>query len=239
MIDIRQQIAIEKERLLPIPASDQVCSKFGIHPDLSAIKGLYDDGDLLFFANTGALPHPMDKDEFEKYRLTQAELFAHNKMITEAATLDPHDSVAGTGILGRMAGVLSKNGYNAGSFGVRKKSVSIVGRRGTSNPVVLGKSGIGSVYLDNDVDNILPKLHNKTEAHSGLFADSFSDSLVESIANTKFLENAINSLGSVTTSTSFPNSILGQSLKTIAQMIATRETRSVDVDMFYVQHKGK
>ncbi len=54
-LDIREQVAIAKSDLLPINATNQNCTKYGLHPDLPAIQKMYNDGDLLFFANTGVM----------------------------------------------------------------------------------------------------------------------------------------------------------------------------------------
>lgn len=51
-LDVRQQVAIAKDRLLSISAEDQVCTEFGLHPELEEIQSLYNDKDLMFFANT-------------------------------------------------------------------------------------------------------------------------------------------------------------------------------------------
>lgn len=54
---IRASMAISKNQLLQIDASDsgQVCDTFGVHPDLSIVRDLYNDGDLAFYANVGIL----------------------------------------------------------------------------------------------------------------------------------------------------------------------------------------
>ena len=202
------------------------------------MKKLYDDGDLLFFANTGLLSQPTNKYTFN--RKTQPGLFAHNAMIEGTGRLDPHKTVLGTGILGRLADALTKNGYNTGSFAVEKDSVALLSRPGITNPhIVLGSGKIQLISLDNKVRKVLSKLHNKTESDSGIFADSWSASLIDSIANMELLENAIKSLGSTTTSAIFPNSRIGQSLETVARMVASREARGVDTDIFYVDLAGK
>lgn len=35
--------------------SNQICSRFGIHPNLSALKQMYGAGDLLWISNVGVL----------------------------------------------------------------------------------------------------------------------------------------------------------------------------------------
>jgi uncharacterized protein (DUF1501 family) len=54
-MNIRAKVAIPTNILLPINATDQVCSTFGLHPDLPAIQSLYNENDLMFFANTGVM----------------------------------------------------------------------------------------------------------------------------------------------------------------------------------------
>ena len=70
-LEARQQVAIQKSNLLPISASGQVCSKFGIHQDLTTVRDLYNDNDLLFFANTGVLTKMVNKDNFNFQTKTQ------------------------------------------------------------------------------------------------------------------------------------------------------------------------
>ena len=106
--DIRQQVALAKHELLPVSTGGQVCSEFGIHPQLTAIKDLYNDEDLLFFANTGVLSQPVNKDNY--YTLTKTQLFAHNHMRNEAKRLDPYEMSEGTGVLGRMSDAMSQAG---------------------------------------------------------------------------------------------------------------------------------
>ncbi len=62
-VRVREEIALPKESLLEIDAtsSDQICESFGLHPRLDAVQRMYNDGDLLFFANTGVLTKETDK----------------------------------------------------------------------------------------------------------------------------------------------------------------------------------
>ena len=119
---VRQQVAIMKQDLRPIDAENQVCERFGIHPDLPEAERLYNEESLLFFANTGVLTMPVDKSNY--WLLTETQLFAHNHMQREAKRVDPYNTVSGTGVLGRMADHLSNNGHTVGSFSVDKFSVA-------------------------------------------------------------------------------------------------------------------
>ena len=232
--DVRQQVALAKNRLLSIPASNQVCSRFGLHPELPAIKNLYDTGDLLFFANTGVLSRPVDKTNYN--RLTNTRLFAHNHMQRESQRIDPYNTNMGTGVLGRMTDVLAQNGHNIGSFSVNGFSVAPTGRPGvTSTPIIVDRSGFPEIHLD-DIRDVMPKLHNATQFDSGIFAETWSSSLRESIDTNALLSAQ---LENVTVQTEFPESGFASSLKTVAKLIATREERGVDTDTFFLSKGGK
>jgi len=231
---VRQQVAIPRNRLLPISASDQVCSTFGIHPELTAIQTLYNEGDLLFFANTGVMSRPVNKDNY--YILTETQLFAHNHMQRETKRIDPFDSSIGTGILGRMADILSLKGRNVGSFSVDQFSVALIGEPGiTKAPFIVDRNGIPQLYFDDMLDD-LDKLHNISHTESGIFADTWSSSLMESLGVNQLLSAG---LANLTVTATFPNTLLGQSLETVSKLIATKDLRGVDVDTFYVEHGGR
>ena len=235
IVDVRQQVALAKNRLLPISASGQVCSEFGVHPKLPAVKALYDDNDLLFFANTGVLSKPVNKDNY--YTETNVQLFSHNHMRREAKTIDPYEVSVDTGVLGRMSDVLTRKGHNVGSFSVDGLSVALVGEPGVSDsPVVVGRRGAQKVYLLDGSTTELSRLHNVSEADSGVFAETWSASLMHSLGTNDVLDNE---LSNVTTNVQFPESYLGNTFETISKLIATRNARGVDVDTFYVEKGGK
>lgn len=48
-------------------AGTQPCTKFGIHPALSVLQQLYEQGDAVLLANVGALLEPLDKAGFQPY----------------------------------------------------------------------------------------------------------------------------------------------------------------------------
>ena len=213
-----------------ISASDQVCTSFGLHPELSAIHDLYNEGDLLFFANTGVLSQPVTKDNY--YVLTNTQLFAHNHMQRETKQIDPYVESSGTGVLGRMSDILNREGRNVGSFSVDRFSVALVGTPGVSNaPFIVNRNGIPQAYLD-DILTDLDKLHNVSQVDSGIFAETWSSSLMESIGVNELLGAG---LENVTVTVDFPENTLGSSLQTISRLIATRDLRGVDVDTFYVE----
>jgi len=233
-LDVRQQVAIMKQDLLPIDAEGQICERFGVHPDLTDIQRLYNSEDLLFFANTGVLTQPVDKSNYNV--LTETQLFAHNHMQREAKRVDPYSVASGTGVLGRMADYLAKNGHNVGSFSVDRYSVALVGKPGVSAaPMIVNRNGVPSVYLKDRTRELLPNLHNRTESDSGFFAETWSEELIRSLGINDLLSAE---LSQVTTNIEFPTDYLSSQLATVSRLIATRNARGVDTDTFYVEMGG-
>ena len=219
---------------MPIDATKQVCDKFGIHPSLPVVKSLYDDEDLLFFANTGVLSQPVTKENY--YELTNMQLFAHNHMVRETERIDPYEYMSGTGVLGRMRDILVDNGHNVGSFTVDGFSAALTGETGKSDaPIKVTATGVPEMYLE-ETEEYLSKLHNVSVEDSGLFAETWSSSLMESVETNKLLSSE---LKNVTTIIEFPRNYLGRTMETVAHLIATREARGVDIDTFYIQRGGE
>lgn len=154
----------------------------------------------------------------------------------ETRRLDPYDTNTGTGILGRMTDVLTSKGHNTGSFSVDRFSVAVVGEPGvTEAPMIINRDGLPELYLDATTDAILGKLHNTSSANSGIFAETWSASLIDGIGTNKLFSSE---LKNTTTNGTFPDTNLGKSLETISKVIATRDVRGVDVDTFYVGLSG-
>lgn len=234
--DVRKQVAMTKATLLPIESgTEQVCETFGVHYELPVVRDLYNQGDLLFFANTGVMSKPVDKTNYNS--LTNVQLFAHNHMQQESKRVDPYDHADGTGILGRISDVLTKLGHNVGSFSIDRFSVALVGKAGvTDAPMIVGRNGIQESKM-GEIADIFSLLHNKTDSKSGFFAESWSSTLMESLTINRLLREE---LENVTTSTTFPeDNYLASQLKTVTRLIATRKERGVDTDTFYVEMGGK
>jgi len=234
-LDVRQQVALSRLKVLEVKADNQVCESFGIHSSLKTVRQLYLDGDLSFFANTGVLTAPVTKLNY--YKVTKTQLFAHDQMQLETKCVDPLQRQSNTGVLGRMTDVLTKKGHVVGSFSLDRYSVSILGQPGVSAAPMIVSSGNGVTpfYASNTLRGLIPTLHKQSQVDSGYFSEAWSNALMQSINVNELLSTA---LLNVSTSSVFPNTYLGQQLRTVARLIATRTKRGVDTDTFYVEIGG-
>jgi len=61
--------------------ADVEAGLFGVYDALDVVGDLYNNGEALFFANTGVLSKPMTKHD-EWVKETSFQLFAHNTMVS-------------------------------------------------------------------------------------------------------------------------------------------------------------
>jgi len=236
---VREEIALPKSSLLEIDAStsNQICDSFGLHPKLKAVQGMYNDGDLLFFTNTGVLTKETDKENWRRDTVTQ--LFAHNWMQREAERVDPLKEADGTGILGRIADALNKKGRSVGTFSIERNTISLIGTPGlTSTPFILSRSGVSKFNnraSSESMEADIAAINNATAPESGVFGDYWSETLVKSLSHNKLLYDT---LSDKQTDITFPTSYLGRQLEMVAKMIDSRAERGSDADMFFLSTGG-
>jgi len=238
-LDVRGNVAIPKAPDLVIEANNslQVCRKFFLHPNLSFLKILYDERDMLFLANTGILTEPVTKDDW-KYK-TQSMLFAHNFQQRNVQQVDPLNKSWNTGVLGRMTDVLTRNGYTAGSTSISNEAHVLVGTNGLSPAINFldedGADPFNQNPSSDDMMSTIKDLNNATVPTSGLFAETWSEKLYASIKQNKALNTALQS-SSITET--FPSTKLGKQLEMVSRMIEVHEERNKNRDVFFVSLGG-
>ena len=236
---VRAEVALAKSELLTIDSGnpDQLCSKFGIHSNLSVLKSLYDSGEALFFANTGVLFEPVTKETWDSK--TNTQLFAHNIQQRDTMQVDAYQEVAGTGVLGRMADTLTKNGFNTGSFVMSSDATSLVGEPAKSPAIIsFGRQGIQEFNPKPSVENMsssIADLNNITKLDSGLFGKTWSDYLNQAIEQTGTLIDAFEGFEE---SETFPTSKIGKQLSKVVLSIEAHKNLNMDRQFFMTSMGG-
>ena len=90
----------ELDAITPAQPHNQPCTRFGITKKLPILKSLWDDGDLTFIANMGALVEPINKHTRQE-RKAPAGNYGHNQMVTHCLAVDTGNLEA-KGVIGRM-----------------------------------------------------------------------------------------------------------------------------------------
>ena len=231
----------EVERYLTIKSvGSQPCSEFAIHDEMTILKELYDDGDLLFVAGMGVIDNAqgMTKSNFQEK--TDVQLFAHNTMQDETRRVDPKKTNLNTGVLGRMAEVLTKQGYTTNSISIDDPSVLVTARTGKAPaPVVVSRTGVNTFGEKPesetlDITSYAFELNRQTGNSSSFFCKTWSERFTTGIYQAQSLKQSLDAtqLGNHWPTEEIPE--LGQKFGTLSRLIHARSSRGADRDFMHL-----
>lgn len=221
----------------------QPCSEFVIHDRMPLLKEIYDNGELIFLANTGMLDAKGTTPS--NYRSTRMQLFAHNAMIRENQAVDAREQAPGSGVLGRLASRLSTKGLATSSISIDNPSVLTEPRRGQDPaPLVISRNGVSvlnrrpvgeaSVNMTKYMESV--NLYNPDD-YSSFFAQTWSKQLMDGARQAEewkaYLDSA--SLGS-----HWPSLLPDYGLKfaVMSKIISSRAARKKNREFFFVDWPG-
>ncbi|CAB9519484.1 Protein of unknown function (DUF1800) [Seminavis robusta] len=240
----RSTIALtDAERSRVIDATGQPCSQFAVHPDFPFAERLYNEGDLVFFANVGQLDAPVTKDDYNS--VTKTDLFAHNTMQKQAQRLDPWEAQQNTGILGRMSDKLAAKGYTPQPITVRDATVATVGVPGAAVKPLVAPFG-GPTEFDPaqkrdtiDMSDYVAVLNNVTNLHSSVYGETWSSTLHQAILDADQMTSAYDNIKltqEYAGNSEGPNFM--RQVEALSSLIMTRNDRGVDRDVFFLSLGG-
>jgi len=242
---VRGNVGVPTNMQLPINAGPipQPCAQFGIHPKMTFLRDLYNQGQASFIANIGALVEPvLNSVEFEQgSKKLPPSLFAHNIQTgeTQSVSTDPTDG----GVLGRIGDALNlqsdKEVFDAYSIAGTPKVLD--GAPGVSRPAdVLTEVGI-STFVPSALEfESNMKALNKNVA-SSIFAETYSEAVTSAIGRKNLLETAIGDLSlSPSSETCFENlshleTPIALQMKQVARIMKQRDSLQSTRSAFYVQ----
>jgi len=234
---VRGDIALDINSLLTIDttSSSQICDTFGIHPSLPALKALYDDNHLTFFANMGVLQMPANKDNWRAEH-DKTALFAHNTQTRETATVDILDEYPGLGIGGRILDVLAADGYRTGAISVAGSAPPIVSKDTpllAVNPTSFEK--FNPIPWSTDIEAAVKQINRATSVGSSFYGDIWSNSLHQALGENKLLYEKYSE---ASLKAQFQNTKIGSQLASVSKLIKTHSVRGKDRDVFFVESFG-
>eukprot|EP00571_Detonula_confervacea_P017647 CAMPEP_0172312770 /NCGR_PEP_ID=MMETSP1058-20130122/18549_1 /TAXON_ID=83371 /ORGANISM="Detonula confervacea, Strain CCMP 353" /LENGTH=2999 /DNA_ID=CAMNT_0013026315 /DNA_START=101 /DNA_END=9097 /DNA_ORIENTATION=+ len=248
----REVLALKDTEMLPITITadnpDQPCDTFGVNSNIPILKTIYENSDGQFHAGIGHLSKPVTKGNW--YTETQTHLFSHKTMEREAQLVDAFQEDGwSTGVGGRMLDVLQRRGLSVNAIGINGKGPILEGNPGLGRTVdVVSSSGVNTLNrhaLDstsNDLDSIkslMEYLNEDTNLEtSGVFADYWSQNLVDVLNKTDVLSTMLSSNQATLKQPYKFKSSIGRSLKVVAQLMLLNEERQVNRDVFLIHSGG-
>lgn len=227
-------------------------SDFGMHPACSQLAQLFNDQELSVLCNIGNLTTPTNREQyFSKEVSLPPQLFSHADQQRQFQSEPNHQFRFGWG--GRMAELL--NDYNAN--GSVSPLISISGlnsfqvtKNNVINPYVMGHDGVVSLndfagrrqnMVEDAMNSIDDSAHLMVQKYRNIFSSARN---AEDIVNGAFQDAATTAAAEgfdydqIFSAAGAANSKIGKRLKTVAKMIAGRQSTGNNRPIFFVEMKG-
>jgi uncharacterized protein (DUF1501 family) len=241
----RQNMAVAQEDLLPINPLTPDGAAYGLHPSMTALQGLFEQGQAAFVPNVGPLIEPTTKAEFLNQSVQlPPQLFSHNDQQDQWQSLRGVEQ-SSTGWAGRMADLIRLNvvdqqlSTNVSLFGntlLQSADETIAYVMGNTGPVEFS-------FFSNSGDPNDPLYQQRlaferviNAQYDTVYERAFAEIQRRAVNTVDLVSNALAQapvLGTV-----FPQSQLGNQLQTVARMIAVRDELQMERQVFFVATGG-
>ena len=239
----RQNLAIAQQDLLGITTPGQGAMEYGLHPSMGGIQGLFESGNAAFVTNTGPLVEPTTKDQFQNGSVTlPPQLFSHNDQQDQWTSLRGN-LPSKTGWAGRMADLIrtavseQQMATNASLFGAnlfQSADETIAYVMGPGGPIQFEGFSLDPTSILFEQREAFRRI---VEAqYDTVYERGFADIQQRAIQAADTVIAAINSAPPI--SAVFPQSPLGNQLRTVARLIAVRDQLQMKRQIFFVATGG-
>ncbi|MEN7341861.1 MAG: DUF1501 domain-containing protein [Pseudomonadota bacterium] len=176
---IRADLALPREQLLPVALANTDSRQFGLHPGMTALQRLINDGDAAMIANIGTLVEPYDAIAVNEGRQRlPVGLFSHADQIQQwqTAVVDNRTAIGWAGRLAdQMQNTRPSNGV---SMNISLSGTNVFQSGRTVAPYSIRNNGSGAVAI-NEYDSQEPFGLNRRRAFESIFRDTRSNLLAE------------------------------------------------------------
>lgn len=241
---LRSDLALAQSSLLPLAGTTAQGRQYAVHPGMSEIQQLYDNGEVALVANVGTLLEPFNAPAFSNgtARLPLG-LFSHSDQINQWQTARPDARIA-QGWAGRIADMMQNvNLANGISMNISLSGTNVFQSGNMSSEYSVSAEGQGVVginaYNDNtDFGALRKRMVDELLAvtQQNIFRREYSRRLNQALAAEQVFVSAMDT--SPTLATTFSNNPLAQSLRQIARIIGARNTLGASRQTFFITVGG-
>lgn len=253
----RQNMAIAQSDLLAINPLTSDGTDYGLHPSMGGIQGLFESGRAAFINNIGPLVEPTSKSAyFNQSVLLPPQLFSHNDQQDQWQSLKGV-SVTNTGWAGRIADLirdrvagqqLATNVSLHGSSLFQSAEETVAYVMGSNGPIpftgfarpedlndpTLTPEQIALIELFIEQRNAFERIISADQ--DTVYERAFSDVQRRAVDAVDLVGDALDQAPVL--NTVFPQSELGNQLRTVAQLIAAKDTLQMERQVFLVEKGG-
>jgi uncharacterized protein (DUF1501 family) len=239
----RSELALSTASLLSIPLSGGAAT-FGLHPKLTGIQNLYNQGKAALVFNVGTLVQPTSKDVYlARQAPVPKNLFSHSDQTSQWQT----SNTAASGDLGWGSGWGARvmnllQGMNGNSF---PPAVSVSGESafldGTQIPPFTSNGGgsLGLAVFGSSQETLVREaaMQQIMTLDTGFSLVASGNGLMQNaITTVQNLNGALAGLPAL--QTPFPNTTLGKQLQQIASIIQARNAFGMNRQIFFCSMGG-
>ncbi|MEM1185491.1 MAG: DUF1501 domain-containing protein [Planctomycetota bacterium] len=221
----RSNLAIPLAKLGATTISPQNTSgrRFALHPSLTGVKSLFDQGNAALIANVGTLLQPTTKAQYTNGSVpVPNQLFAHN-IQQEQWQLSRPDATDGFGWGGRLADMLQANGTNPNA--TVSMNISIAGTNQflsgrNVNSYVLGTEGPPGIdgNFERAFFDMIGAANDPNQPNRNAMVKSVNDITQRALTSNQLVEGILSSSSQITHAPP-PGNELAAQLQTVARLI--------------------
>ena len=238
---VRSGLAIPQDDILPINPEVTDGREFGLHPSLTGIKNIFEQGNAAFISNVGTLVEPTTKPGIQggSAKLPLG-LLSHSDQVMHWQTAFPQDRT-NIGWGGKMADILKSMNEDSGvSMNISLGGNNLFQRGDTVTEYAINADGGVAIAGWNEPLPFLQMMREDitdmmNKQYEDVFRDSYSGVLKRSVESNEIFNAAVEN---TMVTTPFSNDQLSQRMRMIAQTIAARNDLGVKRQIFFVDIGG-
>ena len=237
----RTDLALEQSSLLALSNGQNNGRTLGLHPQLTGLQDLYNQGKVAFLSNVGTLVEPTTTQALAAGTAKlPLGLFSHSDQISQWQTALP-DIRSGTGWGGRMADLLGERNSN------KRISMSIstsganefqAGRLSSFYSVLTGDAPTPELHVKDDYADLHQAVEEiyQNSSYNNVLQRSYTKLFNNSMTANQEFAVALSSGQTITTP--FASDDFSQQLKMVARTIAANQLLGMKRQTFFVTYGG-
>ncbi len=241
----RQNMSVAQSALLPINPVTPDGADYGLHPSMTGVQNLFEQGRAAIMSNLGPLIEPTTKNQFlSRSVVLPPQLFSHNDQQDQWLSLKGN-AVSSTGWAGRIADLIRSNvadqqlATNLSLFGsslFQSADDTIAYVMGSSGPLPF--TGFTNSGDPNDIFYQQRQAFERILAaqRDTVYERGFAEIQQRAVSTVDLVSDAL-AMAPVL-GTAFPQTELGNQLKTVAEMIAVKDELQMERQIFFVATGG-
>ncbi|ELA7416967.1 DUF1501 domain-containing protein [Vibrio parahaemolyticus] len=235
--NVRRSLSVAKNTIIPIGLNANDANNnavpLGLHPKLSALAPLFQQGDANLVLNSGILNQPVTKQAIEQGDVPLPEqLFSHNSQ-TASWLRGGMDASTNLGWAGRMLDVLTSDAQITPLYSVHGDTLWLKAME--HRQTVLKKDK--AVQLTAVGNPVYEEIYQKllSQSADNPFSGHFNLMVDESMMMSNILAEQLKLIDDAPL---FSSSTLGKQMQTVYKLIASQSSLSQQRQVFFVKHTG-